>query len=146
VTTSNVGDSLPPLERTITQRDMVAYAGATWDWHRLHYDQAFVETAGLDGPIVDGQVFGALFVELLQDTLGPRAFVHQLEFAYRNLMFAGETVRCTATVSAATESRLEIELLATILASDAGEERIASGPARAVVLLDSIDASSVADR
>ena len=138
-----VGDSLPPIERTITQRDMVAYAGATWDWHRLHYDSAFVEAAGLAGPIVDGQVFGALFVELLQDALGPRSFVHQLEFSFKNLMFAGETVRCAATVVAMTESRVEVELLAMILASDTGEERIASGPARAVVLLDTIDASSV---
>ena len=24
------------LERTIELADMVAYAGATWDWHRLH--------------------------------------------------------------------------------------------------------------
>ncbi len=142
----HVGDSLPPIERTITQRDMVAYAGATWDWHRLHYDSAFIEEAGLAGPVVDGQVFGALFVELLQDALGPRAFVHELEFSFRNLMFAGETVRCTAAVSAASGSRLEVELLATILASDFGAERIASGPARAVVLLDSIDASVAENR
>lgn len=141
-----VGDSLPPIERTISQRDMVAYAGATWDWHRLHYDSAFVEEAGLAGPIVDGQVFGALFVELLQDALGPRSFVHQLEFSFKNLMFAGESVRCTATVVALADLRVEVELLAMILASDTGEERIASGPARAVVLLDTIDASSVVPR
>ena len=28
-----------------TLPDMVAYAGATWDWHRLHYDPAFVAGA-----------------------------------------------------------------------------------------------------
>ena len=38
----SVGDPIPPLERTIGLTDMVAYAGATWDWHKLHYDQAYV--------------------------------------------------------------------------------------------------------
>ena len=76
---------------------MVAYAGATWDWHRLHYDPEFVAAARLPAPVVDGQVFGALLVELLQDWLGPRCFVHELHFRFKNLVFAGETVRCEGT-------------------------------------------------
>ena len=53
-----VGDTVPPLERTINLTDMVAYAGATWDWHKLHYDAAYVAEKKLPGPIVDGQVYG----------------------------------------------------------------------------------------
>ena len=41
------------LERTIELADMVAYAGATWDWHRLHYDSAWLASRGLDRPVVD---------------------------------------------------------------------------------------------
>ena len=33
---------VPPLTRTIGLPDMVAYAGATWDWHRMHYDTGYL--------------------------------------------------------------------------------------------------------
>ena len=133
------GLELPGLERTITLVDMVAYAGATWDWYGLHFDPAFVEAARVPGPVVDGQVFGALFVELVQDALGPRCFVRELSFTFRNLMFAGETVRCTGTVTEVADDRVSVEMTATILASDHGPERAAAAPARAVVLIGTAD-------
>jgi acyl dehydratase len=139
-----VGDALPPLERTINLTDMIAYAGATWDFYRLHYDPEFIAAAGLPGPVVDGQVFGALFAELLQDALGPDCFVHELSFTFRNLMFAGETVRCVGTVTAIDGDRVTVDLTATILASDHGPERPAARPAAATVLLGVIDGPGAA--
>ncbi len=100
-----VGDTVPVLERTIGLTDMVAYAGATWDWHKLHYDAAYVAEKKLPGPIVDGQVYGALLVEMLQDWLGPQSFVHELEFTFRNLVFAGETLRCGGVVTSVDAER-----------------------------------------
>lgn len=129
------GDVLPVLERTITLPDMVAYSGATWDWHRIHYDPAFIAAAELPGPVVDGQVFGAFFVQLLQDALGPHSFVRELSFTFRNLMFAGETVRCAGVLNEVLNSHVSVDLTATILASGQGPERAAVRPARAVVLL-----------
>ena len=133
------GERLPDLVRTVTLTDMVAYAGATWDWYALHYDPAFVAAAGVPGPVVDGQLFGALFVEQLQDALGPTCFVRELSFSFRNLMFAGETVRCEATVTEVHDDHVVVELEATILASDLGPERHAASPARAVVLTGAAD-------
>ncbi|MBO2447845.1 hypothetical protein J4573_12145 [Actinomadura barringtoniae] len=94
-----VGEGPPVLERRIDLPDMIAYAGATWDWHRLHYDPEYVNARGLPGPVVDGQVFGALLAEQIQDWLGPRARLRRLHFRFRNPVFAGETVRCTGAVS-----------------------------------------------
>jgi acyl dehydratase len=142
--TRRSGDTLPVLERTIALTDMVAYAGATWDWHRIHYDPAFVASAQLPGPVVDGQVFGALFVQLLQDALGPRSFVRELAFTFRNLMFAGETVRCVGILDEVADDRVTVDLRATILASTARPERLAVQPARAVVLLGAADGPGAA--
>jgi acyl dehydratase len=139
-----VGDVLPPLQRTINLVDMIAYAGATWDFYRLHYDPEFVAAAGMPGPVVDGQVFGALFVELVQDALGPACFVHELSFTFRNLMFAGETVRCTGTVAAVDGDRVAVDLTATILASAHGPQRPAAQPASATVLLAVVDGPGAA--
>ena len=44
-----VGDVVPPLERPIDLTDMVAYAGATWDWHKLHYDAEYAAAKKLPG-------------------------------------------------------------------------------------------------
>jgi acyl dehydratase len=97
--TPGAGDRLPDLERAITLTDMIAYAGATWDWHRLHYDPAYLAAKGLPAPVVDGQLFGALLVQQAQDWLGPQAMVRRLHFRFRELVFAGETVRCVAEVA-----------------------------------------------
>lgn len=137
--TYRAGDQVPPLERTITLTDMVAYAGATWDWHQLHYDQDYVAAKGLPGPIVDGQVFGALLVEQLQDWLGAESFVHRLGFTFRNLVFAGETVRCEGSVTEATEDRLQVELTVVVVEADGSAGRAAVAPARATVLLGQVD-------
>jgi acyl dehydratase len=134
-----VGDAVAPLERTITLTDMVAYAGATWDWHKLHYDTAYVAEKGLPGPIVDGQVYGALLVEMLQDWLGPQSFVHQLDFTFRNLVFAGERLRCTGTVTEVGEDRVGVEMKVVVVAEDGTDGRAAAAPARAVVLLGTPD-------
>jgi len=138
------GDALPALERTVTLVDMIAYAGATWDFYRLHYDPEFVAAAGVPGPVVDGQLFGALFAELLQDAFGPRCFVHELSFTFRNLMFAGETVRCEGTVASVSDDRVTVDLTATILDGPHGPRRPAAQPARATVLLGVADGPGAA--
>ena len=58
-----VGAPIPPLERALTQVRLVAYGAATWDWHRLHYEAQYAAARNIAGPIVDGQMFGALLAE-----------------------------------------------------------------------------------
>jgi acyl dehydratase len=139
VTPPQVGATMPVLERAITLPQMVVYAGATWDWYRMHYDEAFCRAKQLPAPVVDGQAFGALFVKQLQDWLGPWCFVHTLEFRYRNLMYADETVRITGEVTAVEDARVDVAMTATILASERGDERPAVSPATALVLLGQAD-------
>ncbi len=139
-----VGDTVPVLERTIGLTDMVAYAGATWDWHKLHYDLAYVAEKKLPGPIVDGQVYGALLVEMLQDWLGPQSFVHELEFTFRNLVFAGETLRCSGTVTSVDAERLSVDMTVVVVAADGTDGRAAAAPCRAVVLLGQPDGPGAA--
>ncbi|WP_433496485.1 MaoC/PaaZ C-terminal domain-containing protein [Sphaerimonospora sp. CA-214678] len=132
--TPAVGAEVPVLERTIGLRDMIAYAGATWDWHRLHYDPEYLEARRLPAPVVDGQVFGALLVEQLQDWLGPRAVVRRLHFRFKNLVFAGDTVRCTGRVTAVDGDAITVEQRIVIVDGDE-PERAAVEPAGAEVAL-----------
>jgi len=92
------GRPVPDLVREIGLPDMVAYAGATWDWHRLHYDQAYVEALGLAAPVVDGQQLGALMAEQAQDHLGPDWFLRSLAYRLKAMVLAGETVTVSAEI------------------------------------------------
>ncbi|MFS3126869.1 MaoC/PaaZ C-terminal domain-containing protein [Nocardioides sp. Bht2] len=139
-----VGDAVPVLERTITLVDMIAYAGATWDFYKSHYDPAFVAEAKLPAPIVDGQVFGALLVEQLQDWLGARSFVHQLAFTFKNLVFAGETVRCEGTVTAVSDGEVSVDLQVVVCDPQGAVDRVAVSGGRAVVLLGQADGPGAA--
>lgn len=138
------GQAVPPLERRIGLPDMIAYAGATWDWYRLHYDTEFVQASKLPGPVVDGQVFGALLVEQIQDWVGPRCFVRELDFNFKALVFAGETVRCEGTVTEAGAGYLDLDLRVVVVGDDGGADRVAVAPARARVLLGSADGPGAA--
>lgn len=93
------GARLPVLVRTIELTDMIAYAGATWDWHRLHYDPGYLAENHLPAPVVDGQVFGAYLAGQLLDAFGPRTFIRKMSFRFRSMVFAGETITCQATVT-----------------------------------------------
>lgn len=128
-----VGDEVPPLVRRIDLPAMVAYAGATWDWHRLHYDPAYAAERGLPGPVVDGQVFGALLAEMLRDWLGPDAMLRRMTFRFAGPVFAGETVRCSGTVTAVDDGALTLDLRVDVL--DGTGSRSAVSPASAEVAL-----------
>ena len=100
-----VGTAMPALERKLDLVLLVAYGGATWDWHRLHYDPGYAAERGLRAPVADGQMFGALLAEALLDWLGPRAFVRKLNFRLRSMVAAGETVRCIGEVAGIAADR-----------------------------------------
>lgn len=102
------GDQLPVLERHIDLADMVAYAGATWDWHRLHYDPQYLAERGLDRPVVDGQMLGALMAEQVLDAVGAGGFIRNLAFRFRSMVFAGETVRCAGSVTAVDDEVIRL--------------------------------------
>jgi acyl dehydratase len=129
---------VPSLERTNDLPDIVAYAGSTWDWHNLHYDTDYLAAKRVPRPVVDGQLFGALLAEQLLDWLGPRAVLRTLHFRFKALVFAGETVRCLATVTSVEPDPDGEGDLVTVEASVEvlGEQpRIAVAPAGATVVV-----------
>jgi acyl dehydratase len=128
-----IGAPVPPLERVLTQMRLVAYGAATWDWHRLHYEPEYAAARNIPGPIVDGQMFGALLAEALIDWLGPRAFIRRMSFRLRAMVFAGETVRCEGEV-ASILAEADCEVVRVTQRVRVGE-RIAVEPASAEIVL-----------
>ena len=94
------GERLPPLERTFSLVDLVAYGAATWDWNRMHYDVEHARSMKLPNPVIDGQAFGALLARAALDWAGPRAFIKRLSFKMKSMAFAGDTLRAEGEVTA----------------------------------------------
>ncbi len=98
------GERLPALEQKLDLVDLVMYAAATWDWYRWHYDAAAARESGLPGPLVDGQMLGALLARQALAWAGPRARVRRMSFRFSSMVFAGDTVRCDGEVMKVAEA------------------------------------------
>ena len=93
------GDALPPFEKTFTAVDLFAYGAATWDWHRMHYDAEYARSKGFPGPVIDGQMYGAVFASVAMKWAGPRAFMRKMSLKMKAMAFAGDTLRAQGTVT-----------------------------------------------
>lgn len=108
------GRSLRPLRRRIALADMVAYGAATWDWHRLHYDEAHARRLGAPAPLVDGQMLGALLAECVLRSAGPDARLVRLAYRNRAPVRAGETVVCSGTIATSDDAGFSVDLSVTV--------------------------------
>lgn len=115
------GDAVPGFSKTFGAADLVAYGAATWDWHRLHFDQEYARSVKLPNVILDGQAYGALFARQAMRWAGPRAFISKLGFRMRAMTFAGDTLSAEGEV---TEVRGAVVVLAQRL--KLGDGRLAA--------------------
>jgi acyl dehydratase len=129
-----VGDQVPVLTKHCTLTSMIAYAGATWDWHRLHYDHEYLESKGLAAPVVDGQVFGAYVVQAIQDWLGESAFISELDFRYAGLVFAEERVQVSGEVTEVSSIEVSLSLKIDVVDANGAVLRPAVTPITAKVV------------
>ena len=94
-----VGDELTPLNKDIGMARMMAYGAATWDFIRVHYDADYVRAQGFPGPFVDGQMLGGFLAQLVQDWAGPDAFLCELAFRNRVMVYPGDSLVCRGVVT-----------------------------------------------
>jgi acyl dehydratase len=95
-------DTFPTEEIKLDLTSLVMYAGATWDFHRYHYDAAFVKELGLPAPFVDGQMIGALLASRLMRWGGPNAFVRKLGYRQRATVYVDDTIVIGGTIVSCT--------------------------------------------
>jgi len=100
-----VGQKVTSLARTITETDVVNFAGLTGDWNQLHTDAEFAKTT------IFGQrvAYGLLILSIASGLIGRLGVIEgtaeafrELRWKFRGPVFIGETIHVTATV---TETR-----------------------------------------
>lgn len=111
LTTQPIGQLSQPkdLVMSLDAADLMAYGAATWDWHRLHYDAVYCRSIGLEGPIVDGQMLGALQARHVRDWTGTDSVLNRLWFRNTAVVRPGDEVRVEGRVVRADGPLVELE-------------------------------------
>ena len=103
----SVGEKLVSPARTMTETDIVNYAGLTGDWHPLHTDAEFAQQTPFGGRIAHGMLTLCIGSSLLF-RLGPYAALPKSFIAFYGM----DSVRFTAPVKIGDTIRCELEITA----------------------------------
>ncbi|HEY6418632.1 MAG TPA: MaoC/PaaZ C-terminal domain-containing protein [Candidatus Binataceae bacterium] len=102
-----VGDEIPKfVVEGVSRPDFVRYAGASGDFVPLHYDQTFVEAAGIPTVFAQGMFTAGLLSKALTDYAGI-GNVRQFKVRFATRVWPGDTVTCSGKVTAKTENNGE---------------------------------------
>ncbi len=98
-----VGDEIPAfVVEGVTRPDFVRYAGASGDFVPLHYDQTFVEAAGIPTVFAQGMFTAGLLSKALTDYVGVGQ-VRNFKVRFATRVWPGDTVTCRGKVTNKTE-------------------------------------------
>src|SRR6201988_949943 len=97
--TIKVGDPIPTIKiDNVSRPDFVKYAGASGDFTPLHYDQTFVEAAGIPTVFAMGMLNAGILSRLVTDYAGLENLrKYKVRFATR--VWPGDSVTCKGKVT-----------------------------------------------
>jgi acyl dehydratase len=128
-----VGDEIPRFTvEGVTRPDFVRYAGASGDFVPLHYDQTFVEAAGIPTVFAQGMFTAGLLSKALTDYVGiGNVRRYQVRFATR--VWPGDVVICTGKVTNKLEKDGEKQIEGELTVLNQKGETAIRGSFRAAV-------------
>jgi acyl dehydratase len=102
-----VGDEIPKLTiEGVSRPDFVRYAGASGDFVPLHYDQTFVEAAGIPTVFAQGMFTAGLLSHCLTDYVGAGR-VRRFKVRFATRVWPGDTVTCRGKITGKREANGE---------------------------------------
>jgi peroxisomal enoyl-CoA hydratase 2 len=94
-----VGDTIPAfVVEGLTRPDFVRYAGASGDFVPLHYDQTFVEAAGIPTVFAQGMFTAGLLSKALTDYVGIGQ-VRRFKVRFATRVWPGDTLTCRGKIT-----------------------------------------------
>lgn len=108
------GAQLPEQRRASDVLQSIQIAGATWNFHRIHWDDDYARSEQLPGAIVNSAQLMAWLEALIEDTYGPDVIWHRFTIRFRAPVLLGAEVVCGGVVTEAAASdggdRLSVRL------------------------------------
>lgn len=96
----SVGATLPVSRTQPTTIQLFRFSAATWNAHRIHYDQAYARTEGYPDVLVQSHLHGCLLLHAALNWAGPTALVRAFRWENRGIAIAGDELSITGTVTA----------------------------------------------
>ncbi len=94
-----VGDAIPTITIDgVSRPDFVRYAGASGDFVPLHYDQTFVEAAGIPTVFAQGMWTAGCLSRCLTDYAGA-GNVRRFKVRFARQVWPGDTLTCRGKVT-----------------------------------------------
>jgi len=95
-----IGQEWESLGRTVTETDIVTYAGLSGDFNPIHMDHEFAKTTAFRKPIAHGLLIWAMSsgLGMLCPPMRTLAFVSVREWHFRLPAFIGDTIRVKTKV------------------------------------------------
>jgi acyl dehydratase len=126
--TISVGDPLTPLQRTVTQEQIRAYAAAAGDPNPIHTDEELAKSFGFPTTIAHGMLSLAIATECVGRWAGGYDRVASMAVRFSKPLLRGDTIivsgRVTEVDATAGVVHLEVEA-----ASDRGDRVLTNGRA-----------------
>jgi len=98
-----VGDDIPTITiEGVSRPDFVRYAGASGDFVPLHYDQTFVEAAGIPTVFAQGMWTAGCLSRCLTDYAGA-GNVRRFKVRFARQVWPGDTLTCRGKVTGKVE-------------------------------------------
>ena len=98
-----VGDAIPTIViDDVSRPDFVRYAGASGDFVPLHYDQTFVEAAGIPTVFAQGMWTAGCLSRCLTDYAGA-GNVRRFKVRFSRQVWPGDTLTCRGNVTNKTD-------------------------------------------
>lgn len=116
---------------SITQTDIVRFAGAGGDFNPLHHDREFAESAGFSKVISMGQMQAGMLAAWLSDWFGVE-HIREYEVRFVAPLFLGDTVRLSGEV-VAVHTEEDICTAEVALVASREDEPVVKASATAVV-------------
>ncbi|WP_317203849.1 MaoC family dehydratase [Janthinobacterium sp.] len=100
------------FSKTITEADIVLFAGVSGDNNAIHINEEFARTTPFQGRIAHGMLTASVISAAVANKLpGPGAVYMNQNLSFRAPVRPGDTVHATVTVSAITAEKRRVVLL-----------------------------------
>jgi acyl dehydratase len=124
----SMGERFELAVEPVTTIQLVKYAGASDDYNRIHYDQAYAMDAGLGGVIAHGMLTMGFMGRAVTGWAGPQARIKHIAARFTSLVRPGDSVRITGTVES-KDTRDNVTCIACKIVATVGDKTVASGEA-----------------
>lgn len=105
-----VGTAVTPLRHTPTNVQLFRYSAATWNAHRIHYDQEYAAFEGHPGILVHSHLHAALMLRMVSEHFGHEWAITNVAYRMRHSSVPGTELVQSGRVVESSDDRVVVEV------------------------------------